>query len=289
MGGTDDGASSGNAGEANRAGAESSAGESSGGASGEGGEAITFPAGPYIPCPALGDKFQLGPDDAYNPDFSENTENMALAKAFACELDDTTGRIFTIERFELKSQVLEVLSTEYYFGNFDWFTVTPDCGPSGYVTPVTSFPDVFAEVLGPGVYTRVSCEQGMTEEQVPIPPQPVNIDCDHAVPLPEGSSNAYAEERVLDEPALFYSLTLPEPDPGSSWHVEIDAQALESRAVADVKLHGLSVPFEAEYAMSALNGGHPAQFEPPSAGTYCVEMRAPRGVKYSIFYDLEAG
>jgi hypothetical protein len=287
QGGADAGARSAMAGEGGVNSAEAGAGGASAGTppaaqAGSGGEGGYGPTGPRIACPAVGQKFELSPT-------ADSDEDRALRGAFDCPL----GRTFSIERFQLNQTRLEVLSSLYYFDNYDWFTVIPDCGPVGFVEPVTSytaFPSLFAEVLAPGIYTRVSCQNDMLEEQVAVPTPAPNVDCDHAVTLtPGGVQTGYAETRIWNQTALFYKLSLSEPaQPDTTWELTINGSAAETSGSPTVKLHGLSSTFEQEGEIHALNTGHPAIFNSVPPGDYCVEVSTENGVKYSIFYGAFA-
>lgn len=283
-GGAEGGTPGANGGEMNASGGDAT---SNAGSGGDGG-ANNLPAGPHIACPALGESFVLSPGAPYTD------EELALSKAFGCDLDDITQRGLSVKRFELNTTQLEVLSSPYLMsGNYDWFAVRPDCGQNGYVEPLivspnpssqaTLYPLVFAQLLSPGVYTRVICGANVLEEQVPLPAAAPNVDCQHAVALKPGEANAYAETRIWNQPALFYEISLGDPQPDSSWEVELNTSTLETSAPTVVKLHGLTTAFEQEADEHVL--GHLPAFEKVPPGNYCVELKTQNGVKYSIFYS----
>lgn len=228
----------------------------------------------------------------------EYTEaELALAKAFACELNDNTLRSFTVERFQVASTLFEVLASPHRLYNYDAFTVQSDCGPLGYVEPVPNYVSLFAETLTPGIYTRISCELDMQVEEVPVPPTPTNIDCAHAKPLPRNTNfdpdpptAVLDEPRVGDDQARFYQLSFAfDPDfPDATWNVQIGTNySIEGSGGADVKLHGVGHAYEGSSFISWLNGENYGYFNEVPSGDYCVEFKVDKGVKYSIFYSSQ--
>jgi hypothetical protein len=272
---------------------EPNAGNDPGGTTGEAGSGgANDPVGPFITCPALGDRLELQPNDI------ELTEDqIALANAFGCELTDSTGRNFTVERFEVPETIFEVLTSPYHIENYDQFTVRPDCGPLGYLTPFafSELQNLYAETLTPGIYTRVSCELNMMVFDEPVPPAPVNVDCAHAKPLPR-STSSYPDEptavldetRVGDDQARFYSFSLPsDPSfPDETWDVTINTSySYEGAGGANVKLSGLDNDYENIADIFKLDGEQAASFDAVSPGDYCLEFSVRKGVKYSIYYQ----
>jgi hypothetical protein len=266
-----------------------------GGAPGDDGGAAGMPDGlpdgPYVLCPDVGEKVELLAS-------SELTESeLALAEAFGCPLNDLTSRNFTVERFELNQTRFEVLASAYYIGNYDMFTVRPDCGPLGYITPFaySEYRSLYAETLGPGIYTRVSCELSMEVFDEPVPPSPTNVDCAHAKPLPKSTSYypdeptaVLDESRVGDNQARFYSFSLPsDPDfPDETWDVSINTgYSYDAGGGADVKLYGPDNGDEHASFIFRLDGEMAASFDAIAPGKYCVEFSVAKGVKYSIYYQ----
>jgi hypothetical protein len=97
---------------------------------------------------------------------------------------------------------------------------------------------------------------------------------------------AYAETRIWNQPALFYKISLGDlAPPETAWDLTVNAYATETCAGPQLKLHGISSVFEEESEIHALNAGHPADFDQVPPGDYCLEVNAPNGVKYSIFYS----
>jgi hypothetical protein len=280
MGGTAVGGSPGGAGGDATAGA---GGDVTGGTGGIGGSDATAGAGDgggppahSVVCPELGQPFVLNPHEEHTDD------ELALAKAFGCDLDDFSSRSLVIERVVIAQPSVHVMWSPHTLDDtYDAFRLDSDCAAAGYVSPgapssYTRYPGMVAEVLQPGTYTHVSCAMNLQALTEPVPAPPTNVDCAHATPLGE-----LTESRIL-EPARFYSLSID--DNGEDQDVEVWLSSAQSNASVLGILKGVSNGFSATThdGQATYLAVDPLSFSNVPAGQYCLELQVARGAQYDI-------
>jgi hypothetical protein len=229
-----------------------------------------------VACPAPGEPFVLNPNDEHTD------EELALAKAFGCDLEDDSLRSLVIERVVITQPGVHVMwSPHSLLDTFDAFRLDPDCAAPGYVSPgapssFTRYPGMVAEVLQAGTYTHVSCAVNLQTLTEPVPAAPSNVDCAHAKALGE-----LTESRIL-EPARFYSLTLD--DSGETHEVDVWLSSAQSNALVLGILQGLSNGFSqtTHDGQATYLAVDPLSFSNVPAGQYCLELQVARGAQYDI-------
>lgn len=131
--------------------------------------------------------------------------------------------------------------------------IAPDCGEIGLPKPnYQQYPATLFKRLTPGIHTLVTCSANTSLVIEPEPAPATNVDCAHALPLPQTT-------RRVVEPSRFFSFTLAD----AASEVAIALTTLQANSGAVGKLRRVSPALEATtelpYLIDSLLRKHPCR------------------------------
>jgi hypothetical protein len=215
-------------------------------------------------CPDIGQTFTVT--------LFSDAADIALAAELGCDVSDVDAyRELAVTRFEVNApSVAVVWSPHNLIDVYDAFALQPDCAEIGVEKPTyTNYPNTLAQLLSAGVYTRLTCAANAESVVEPAPVAATNVDCAHALPLPQPAT------RVM-EASRFYGLTLS----GAANEVEFNLPTEQTNSGVSGTLRRIGGAFEATSELPYMVGT--LGFDDVPAGDYCLEISADQGVSYGI-------
>jgi hypothetical protein len=249
-------------------------------------------SGPSLACPAVGQVLLVpsGSDDS-----TENDRLLAIGEAFGCPFQqgDNPPSYMKLRRLQVTEPALFAGWNTYVASMPAWvnFALVPDCGTDGMLTAdeaglpaAWSHPSPYWELLQPGFYVFLTCEEGTVDYVVEAPPQgpDTNVDCAHAKPL------SGLQPRVLDDKPRYFKLTtteaLADPDSPEPNNLYIQVDTSQTAATGNIKLTGSKTGYTvSDYAI--LHTDPTFYFNVPP-DDYCIELKVPAGTRYDAHVTI---